>query len=367
MIEGASGIEVRHLRKTFQRGTVPACRGVELNIARGELLVLVGPSGCGKTTTLRCIAGLEVPDNDDAIWVNGRNVTREAPKDRHLAFVFQDTALFPHLDVRRNMSFGLDMRRELPPAEIARRVDEAARLLQIPALLNRGSAELSGGQGQRVALGRAIVMEPAAFLLDEPLANLDAALRVEMRTEIKRIQRKLGTTMIFVTHDQEEALSLGDRVAVMQDGIVQQIGTPREVYLQPANRFVAMFIGSPAVNLFAGRLVPTGGGWRVQCDLFELVLEPDLARRLAGAAGEITVGVRPEALEIHPGKKGFSGRVTVVELLGSRSLVFVDCQGREVRVAVQGATGLREGETVRLGLPPERAFYFGADGRNLLA
>ena len=367
MIEGASGIEVRHLRKAFQRGAVPACRDVDLNIARGELLVLVGPSGCGKTTTLRCIAGLELPDNDDAIWVNGRNVSRAAPKDRNLAFVFQDTALFPHLDVRRNISFGLDMRRALPPAEIARRVEEAARLLQIQPLLDRRSSELSGGQGQRVALGRAIVMEPAAFLLDEPLANLDAALRVEMRTEIKRIQRKLGTTMIFVTHDQEEALSLGDRIAVLHDGIVQQAGTPREVYLQPANRFVATFIGSPALNLFACRLVSEGGAWRLKSELFDLDLPPDLARRLAGTSGEITVGVRPEALEINSGQDGFSGRVTLVELLGSRSLVFVDCQGREVRVAAQGETGLREGETVRLSLLPERACYFGADGRNLLA
>jgi multiple sugar transport system ATP-binding protein len=367
MTDGASGIEVRHLRKTFQRGPVQACRDVDLRIGGGELLVLVGPSGCGKTTTLRCIAGLESPDNGDAIWVNGRNVTRAAPKDRNLAFVFQDTALFPHLNVRRNISFGLDMRRTLPAPEIARRVEEAAKLLQVNALLDRKSSELSGGQGQRVALGRAIVMEPAAFLLDEPLANLDAALRVEMRTEIKRIQRKLATTMVFVTHDQEEALSLGDRIAVMDDGIVQQAGTPREVYLKPANLFVATFIGSPAVNRFDCRLVSEGGVLHAKADLFDLALPDSLARKLGESRGEITLGVRPEALEINSGDSGLSGRVSLVELLGSRSLVFVECGGREVRVAVQGETALREGETVRLGLPPERAFYFGQDGRNLLA
>jgi multiple sugar transport system ATP-binding protein len=367
MNEGATGIEVRHLRKTFQQGAVQACRDVDLRIGGAELLVLVGPSGCGKTTTLRCIAGLEAPDNDDAVWVNGRNVTRAAPKDRNLAFVFQDTALFPHLNVRRNISFGLDMRRALPPAEVARRVEEAAKLLQVEGLLDRRSSALSGGQGQRVALGRAIVMEPAAFLLDEPLANLDAALRVEMRTEIKRIQRKLATAMIFVTHDQEEALSLGDRIAVMHDGVVQQIGTPRDVYLKPANLFVAAFIGSPAVNRFTCRLVSVGGALHARGELFDLALPDAVANRLGGTQGEITVGVRPEALEVNSANSGISGRVSLVELLGSRSLVFVDCGGREVRVALQGETALREGETVRLGLPPERAFYFAQDGRNLLA
>jgi multiple sugar transport system ATP-binding protein len=360
------GIEVRHLRKTFRGGAVQACRDVNLEIARGELLVLVGPSGCGKTTTLRCIAGLETPDNADAIWVHGRNVTGAAPKDRDLAFVFQDTALFPHLNVRRNISFGLDMRRKLTPAEIQRRVEEAARLLQVDRLLDRKTSELSGGQGQRVALGRAIVMEPEAFLLDEPLANLDAALRVEMRTEIKRIQRQLGTTMVFVTHDQEEALSLGDRIAVMHEGTVQQVGSPRDVYLKPANLFVASFIGSPPVNLFPCRLVPQGGALHARSEWLDLPLPESLAHRLVGKASEITLGVRPEAFQLNGGGPGLEGRVTLVELLGSRSLIFAECQGREVRVAVQGETGVREGETVRLGLPAERAFYFGPDGKNLL-
>ncbi|RMF85417.1 MAG: ABC transporter ATP-binding protein, partial [Nitrospinota bacterium] len=246
-----TGIQVRNLVKTFQRGAVQACKNVNLEVGEGELMVLLGPSGCGKTTTLRCIAGLERPDNDDAIWIKGRNVTRLAPKDRNLAFVFQDTTLFPHLNVRRNISFGLDMRKTHSKPEIARRVQEVAQLLHLEALLDRKPDQLSGGQAQRVALGRAIVMEPDAFLMDEPLANLDAALRVEMRTEIKRIQRKLGTSTIFVTHDQEEALSLGDTIAVMNDGVVQQVGSPYDIYHRPANIFVGTFIGSPPLNLFS--------------------------------------------------------------------------------------------------------------------
>ena len=365
MSAGPSGIEVRHLQKTFQRGKVQACRDVDLDIARGELLVLLGPSGCGKTTTLRCIAGLEAPDNDDAIWVNGKNLTRVPPKERHLAFVFQDTAMFPHLNVRRNLSFGLDMRKTFPPAEIARRVDAVARMLKIQHLLDRKPAELSGGQGQRVALGRAIVMEPAAFLLDEPLANLDAALRVEMRTEIKRIQRKLDTTMIFVTHDQEEALSLGDKIAVMHDGVVQQVGTPRGIYLDPANLFVATFIGSPQLNRFACRLERLEGAPRLRSALFDLALDPALAARLSAADGEITMAIRPEFVQVNGAGPALSGRVGLVELLGSRSLVFVECNGQDLRVVVQGEARFREGETVQLGCPLEHAFFFGVDGRRL--
>ncbi|MGH6944406.1 MAG: ABC transporter ATP-binding protein, partial [Geminicoccaceae bacterium] len=225
MDQSGSGLQVHHLRKTFHGSAVVACDDVNLEIAQGELLVMLGPSCCGKTTTLRCIAGLEHPDNGDAIWIRGRNMTRVPPKDRNLAFVFQETAMFPNLSVRRNISFGLDMRKQLGRSEIDRRVEEAARMLRIEQLLERRPHELSGGQGQRVALGRAIVTEPNAFLLDEPLAALDAALRVEMRTEIKLIQRKLNCTMIFVTHDQEEALTVGDKIAVMHEGLVQQVDT----------------------------------------------------------------------------------------------------------------------------------------------
>jgi multiple sugar transport system ATP-binding protein len=241
MAEKHSGVEVRDLCKMFDIGDVQACKYVNLEIDEGEFMVLLGPSGCGKTTTLRCIAGLERPDNEDAIWIKGKNITNLPPKDRNLAFVFQDTMLFPHLTVRRNISFGLDMRKIVAKEKIDRRIREVSEMLHLEPMLDRKPSQLSGGQAQRVALGRAIVMEPDAFLMDEPLANLDAALRVEMRTEIKRVQRKLTTSTIFVTHDQEEALSLGDKIAVMNEGAVQQVGTPHEIYHDPANVFVVRF------------------------------------------------------------------------------------------------------------------------------
>jgi multiple sugar transport system ATP-binding protein len=363
---GASGIQVRNLRKTFAGGQVVACEDVDLDIGMGELLVLLGPSGCGKTTTLRCIAGLESPDNDDAIWVRGRNMTRLAPRDRNLAFVFQDTALFPNLTVRRNISFGLDMRQEIDT-----RVAEAARLLKFEALLDRYPRQLSGGQGQRVGLGRAIVTEPDAFLLDEPLAALDAALRVEMRTEIKLIQRKLATTMIFVTHDQEEALTIGDKIAVMKDGRVQQVDSPQDVYRRPANLFVASFIGSPPINQFRCELREEGGVLRLAAPCFDLPVPAELARRLSAGGRELTLGLRPEFMEITGGDgsegTGIQGVVRLTELLGSRTLVLVDAGGTEMRVLVQGEPTVGEGDRVRLAPQLARGFYFGRDGRSLLS
>ena len=364
---GESGLRVRHLRKTFRGGSVVACEDVDLTIDQGELLVLLGPSGCGKTTTLRCIAGLERPDNDDAIWLNGNNITRVLPKDRNLAFVFQDTALFPHLNVRRNISFGLDMRKTLAQAEVDRRVEEAGKLLQVGHLLDRGAHELSGGQGQRVALGRAIVMEPAAFLLDEPLANLDAALRVEMRTEIKLIQRKLNTTMIFVTHDQEEALTLGDKIAVMKDGVVQQVDSAHNIYLRPANLFVGTFIGSPPINRFDCVLRNDNGALTLVHDDFKLTLPEAVANALAGRnVNEVTLGIRPEFITLQPDGP-VQGRVKLTELLGSRTLIYVDVNDTELRVLVQGGSDVREGDVVNLALQLSKAFYFAADGKNLLA
>jgi multiple sugar transport system ATP-binding protein len=360
-----TGIRVKHLRKSFRGGSVVACDDVNLEIAQGELLVLLGPSGCGKTTTLRCIAGLDIPDRDDAIWVNGRNMTRVLPKDRNLAFVFQETALFPNLTVRRNMSFGLDMRRGIDRREINRRVEEAARMLQLEHLLDRYPRELSGGQGQRVALGRAIVMEPDAFLLDEPLAALDAALRAEMRTEIKLIQRNLNATMIFVTHDQEEALTIGDRIAVLKDGVVQQVDTSSDIYLHPANLFVGTFIGAPPINQFTSRPEERNGETYLVSSLFGLPAPPRFADGLARADGTVTLGLRPEFITIGGGPDGIAGRVTLTELMGSRTLIIIDCKGQEVRVLIQGDTGVREGESVNLSLQLDRAFYFGEDGMNL--
>jgi multiple sugar transport system ATP-binding protein len=360
-----AGLRVHHLRKTFRGGAVVACDDVDLEIAQGELLVLLGPSGCGKTTTLRCIAGLERPDNPDAIWVKGRNLTRVAPKDRNLAFVFQDTAMFPNLSVRRNISFGLDMRKSLNRQEIDRRVEAAARMLRIDGLLERYPRELSGGQGQRAALGRAIVTEPDAFLLDEPLAALDAALRVEMRTEIKLIQRKLATTMIFVTHDQEEALTVGDKIAVMKDGVVHQVDTPHDVYHRPANLFVGTFIGSPPLNRFECTLQTRDGELRLVSPILDLRVPAQIAGRLDGVPRQITLGIRPEFVRIDP-EGELAGRVALIELMGSRTLVLVDCGGQEVRVLIQGDPAVGEGDRVRLALQLERAFYFDDTGANLL-
>ena len=297
-------------------------------------------------------------------------MTRVPPRDRNLAFVFQETAMFPNLSVRRNISFGLDMRKRVPQAEIDRRVAEAARFLRIEHLLDRRPHQLSGGQGQRVALGRAMVCEPEAFLLDEPLAALDAALRVEMRTEIKLIQRRVGRTMIFVTHDQEEALTLGDKIAVMHNGVVQQVGTPHEVYHRPANMFVGSFIGLPQINRFDCELHGSDGDFRLASPLFDLAVPPEVARRLPGASSRrITLGLRPEFVEIvGPGNDGItSGTVKLVELMGSRSLVLVDRDGQDIRVLVQGAFDMREGEAVVLRPDLARAFYFDESGRNLLA
>src|SRR5918996_542656 len=366
MSADSRGLRVNHLRKTFRGGAVVACDDVNLEIEAGELLGVLGPPGCGKNTPLRCIARPARPGNKDAIWVKGRNLTRVAPKDRNLAFVFQDTAMFPNLSVRRNISFGLDMRKTLPKQEVDRRGEQGARMLRIDALLDRYPRELSGGQGQRAALGRAIVMEPDAFLLDEPLAALDAALRVEMRTEIKLIQRKLDTTMIFVTHDQEEALTVGDKIAVMKDGVVQQVDTPHNIYHRPANLFVGTFIGSPPPNRVRCGLRQGGGEVRLVSPIFDIRVPPQIAGRLNGASRSITLGLRPEFVQIAPDGGDLAGRVTLLELMVSRTLILLDCAGQEVRVLVQGDPTVREGDRVSLALQLERAFYFEESGANLL-
>src|SRR5918996_1121272 len=348
MKANGAGLQVNHLRKTFRGGSVVACKDVNLEIEEGELLVMLGPSGCGKTTTLRCIAGLEHPDNDDAIWIHGRNMTRVPPKDRNLAFVFQETAMFPNLSVRRNISFGLDMRKQLPKAEISRRLEEAAHMLRIETLLDRRPYELSGGQGQRAAL--------------------DAALRVEMRTEIKLIQRKLDCTMIFVTHDQEEALTIGDKIAVMDEGVVQQVDTPHDVYHRPANLFVGTFIGLPPINRFDCMLATDGDDLRLASNRFDLGLPEPVAAEVHGAASgrRITLGVRPEFMAI--GADGaIPGRVKLVEMMGSRTLVLVESEGGDIRVLVQGEPDVREGDPVGITPDLKRAFYFDENGRNLLA
>src|ERR1700752_3814921 len=288
-------VVIRSLNKKFDE--VHAVKDVNLDIEDKEFVVLVGPSGCGKTTTLRMVAGLETITSG-RILIDDTVVNNLAPMDRDIAMVFQNYALYPHMSVYDNMAFGLKMRK-FDRAEIATRVQEAAGILGIEGLLKRKPRQLSGGQRQRVALGRAIVRHPRVFLFDEPLSNLDAKLRVQMRVELKKLHLRLGTTAIYVTHDQVEAMTLGDRVVVMKDGVVQQVGEPLELYNQPANKFVAGFIGSPAMNFAAVTLSETNGSLVAENSGLRIKLPDETAQRLRGHVGrEVTLGVRPEDLTV---------------------------------------------------------------------
>ncbi len=302
-----AGITLKDVRKSYG-GNVDAIKGVSLDIADGELIVLVGPSGCGKSTLLRMIAGLEAITSGE-INIGGRIVNRLEPSERDIAMVFQNYALYPHMTVRQNLAYGLK-NRKVPAAEINQRIQSAARSLEIEPFLERRPRQLSGGQRQRVAMGRAIVREPAAFLFDEPLSNLDAKLRVQMRVEIRRLQRSLATTSVYVTHDQMEAMTLADRLVVLNSGRIEQVGTPIELYERPATTFVATFIGSPSMNL----LKPTESS--------TIALSSD--SRLSGA--DMTIGIRPEDLHLAGGASdaAFSAKVRVqaVELVGAESYVY---------------------------------------------
>ena len=315
-----ASIQLDHIEKRFGGRTV--VRDLTLDIADGELLVLVGPSGSGKSTVLRLIAGLESPDAG-RIRINGEDVTDIAPQQRDLAMVFQHYALYPHMTVRENLLFGLRMR-QVSAAESAERVDAVARSLGIDALLDRRPAQLSGGERQRVALGRAVVREPRAFLLDEPLSNLDPRLRGSTRAELALLHRRLGTTMVYVTHDQEEAMTLGTRVAVMQSGALVQVAPPMALYTSPANRFVGEFIGSPAMNLLTCTASHEDGVVSLACGPFTIAA-PALAEDLPGG---VIVGVRPHDITLTaPDSGGANGRVQVVESLGSASLLHVALDG----------------------------------------
>jgi multiple sugar transport system ATP-binding protein len=330
-------IAIHGATKVYDGGAVPAVDAVDLDIADGELLVLVGPSGCGKSTLLRMIAGLEEV-TDGSISIGGRDVTHLAPKDRDVAMVFQSYALYPHMTVRRNIGYPLKLAK-IPKDEIDRRVGETAELLQLTDELERRPAHLSGGQRQRVAMGRAIVRHPRAFLMDEPLSNLDAKLRVEMRAEIARLQRELAVTTVYVTHDQVEAMTMGTRVAVLQRGRLQQVATPQQLYDEPDNLFVATFIGSPAMNLFPGHVEAapgadgTGAGLTLRSGQHRLALDrPTLARHptLPDMVGQpVVVGIRPEGLAdvaLEPGvpaDRVIEATVDLVESLGAELIVHV--------------------------------------------
>jgi multiple sugar transport system ATP-binding protein len=316
-------ITLQNVSKRFADGT-EALKPTSLTISDGELFVLVGPSGCGKSTILKIIVGLEQPSGG-AVLVGGEDVTQRDPKDRNMAMVFQSYALYPHMSVRENMAFPLKLAR-MDQAAIAKRVEEVAAILELGELLERKPAALSGGQRQRVAMGRAIVRQPAAFLLDEPLSNLDAKLRGQMRNELSRLQRRLGTTTVYVTHDQTEAMTLGERIAVLRKGAIQQIGSPRELYQHPANLFVAGFIGSPAINLLPAEL----DGERLILPMVELPLPEALRGGAPPGRRAVVAGIRPERFRETSGAEQLSGRFSagaeVTEWLGADLFVHFDVE-----------------------------------------
>ena len=332
-----AGVSFRHVEKIYAAGQLPAVDDFTLEVAPGEFLVLVGPSGCGKSTTLRMVAGLELPTGG-SISIGGRDVTNLPPKDRDIAMVFQNYALYPHMTVRENMSFALKLR-HVPKDEIARRVDETAETLGLTAYLDRKPKALSGGQRQRVAIGRAIVRHPKVFLMDEPLSNLDAKLRNQMRAELIKLREKIDTTFIYVTHDQVEAMTLGDRIVIMRDGFIQQIGTPQEVFNHPANLFVASFIGTPQMNFFENcRLSCTHGRYTVNVLGYtvELSDEQNAELKKTGVGDRfVTVGVRPVHMNI--GSDGIAAEVDVSELMGSEMHLHLNAGGKDIVAVVPTA------------------------------
>ena len=327
-------LSLRHVKKVYD-GNVEAVQDFNLEIADKEFIVLVGPSGCGKSTTLRMVAGLE-EITEGEIYINGVLVNRVPPKDRDIAMVFQNYALYPHMTVYDNIAYGLKLRK-FPKRVIDQKVREAAEILDITELLRRKPKALSGGQRQRVAIGRAIVREPQAFLMDEPLSNLDAKLRNQMRSEILKLRQRINTTFIYVTHDQTEAMTLGDRIVIMKDGFVQQVGTPREVFSHPANLFVAGFIGTPQMNFFDARLVREGERYFVELEDARVELSREKCRRLLdGDVGEgaVRLGVRPEHMFLTQAENAVSAVMDVSEMMGSAVHIHVSACGGEAIIVV---------------------------------
>jgi multiple sugar transport system ATP-binding protein len=347
-----ASVTFQHATRIYPGSARPAVDALDLEIADGEFLVLVGPSGCGKSTTLRMLAGLE-PVDDGVVLIGTRDVTDVPPKDRDIAMVFQSYALYPHMTVAENIGFHLKVAR-VPKAERDQRVREAARILDLDEFLDRKPAKLSGGQRQRVAMGRAIVRQPQVFLMDEPLSNLDAQLRVQTRTQIALLQRRLGITTAYVTHDQVEAMTMGDRVAVLRDGVLQQCATPRELFRSPVNVFVAGFIGSPSMNLLVGDVDGAG----VHFGSLTLPLTAD--QRAALTSPAVTIGLRPEALRV-AAAGGLDAIVDVVEELGSESYLYCSVRGHEgvqVVVRTEGLSTTLPGDLVSLLPSPAGTHLF---------
>jgi multiple sugar transport system ATP-binding protein len=355
-----------HLYKRYGDDVI-AVNDLNLEIGDGEFICLVGPSGCGKTTALRCVAGLE-EISDGRLLIGDRVVNNVAPKDRDIAMVFQSYALYPHMSVYDNLAFGLKLRK-LKKEEIDRRVKEGAAILGLERFLDRKPKALSGGQRQRVALGRAIVREPSVFLMDEPLSNLDAKLRVQTRAEIARLHQRLGTTTIYVTHDQVEAMTMGDRIAVMRDGILQQIGSPQELYDHPVNIFVAGFIGSPSMNFATA----TSEGKDLVLGGVKLELSGQQAKaadsRTDGA--NVLIGFRPEHIELANGQESdavrFPAKVDVVEYLGNEELIHAEAEGNEIVALLPSDKKVGVGDTVNFAVPMDKLHIFDPDSEKTLA
>ena len=355
-------VTFEQVSRVYPGATRPSVDGLELDIEDGEFLVLVGPSGCGKSTTLRMLAGLEEIDGG-RILIGDRDVTDTPPKDRDIAMVFQNYALYPHMTVGENMGFALKIA-GTPKAEREERVREAARMLDLEEYLDRKPKALSGGQRQRVAMGRAIVRQPQVFLMDEPLSNLDAKLRVQTRTQIASLQRRLGITTVYVTHDQTEALTMGDRIAVLKDGVLQQVGTPRDLYGAPVNVFVAGFIGSPAMNLLPATLI----GEDAQAGSLTVPIAAVVRERATGSG--VTLGIRPEDMSLAaPGEPGLTVEVDLVEELGADGYLYgrivsagvEGVEGATVVARVDGRTHPTAGDTVVLVPIAERIHVFDAE------
>jgi multiple sugar transport system ATP-binding protein len=352
-------VTFENVSKTF--GDFQAVKDLNLEIGDGEFMVLVGPSGCGKTTSLRMVAGLE-EITSGTLRIGDRVVNDVPPKDRDIAMVFQSYALYPHMSVRENLAFGLKLRK-VPKAEIERRVNEAAETIQLQKLLDRKPKELSGGQRQRVALGRAIVREPAVFLMDEPLSNLDAKLRVQTRAEIARLHQRLKTTVVYVTHDQVEAMTMGSRIAVMSEGLLQQVGSPQILYDTPINRFVAGFIGSPSMNFVNVSLEGTGDTAKLTGPGDWSVTLPTRYRdgAFSRAGKTLVAGFRPEHVDIGepgPGLGSFRARADVVEYLGNEELLHVNAADQDIVAIVDSEHRVRPGDIVNLVLPLEKLHLF---------
>ncbi len=354
-------VTLRAITKSF--GDVKIIKGVDLQIADGEFCVFVGPSGCGKSTLLRMIAGLE-DITSGSLAIGGKEMADVEPSDRGVAMVFQSYALYPHMTVKDNISFGLRMTGH-KPAEIEPKLRRAAEMLQLTHLLDRKPSQLSGGQRQRVAIGRAIVREPQVFLFDEPLSNLDAALRVQMRTEIGKLHHDLGATMIYVTHDQVEAMTMADKIVVLNGGVIEQVGSPLELYHRPRNLFVAGFIGSPKMNVIPGTASPAGEG-RIEVTLKDgAKVTLDGGGATVSSGQSVTLGIRPEHLT--PGRVGLKATVRLAEYLGSETMFYAAlADGSEIAVKADGLAKAAIGSSLDIGLNPAACHLFDANGMAII-